>query len=99
MALYTLRTLSTAARFMAATSPALAGFSIRNAPLASMYCRVISCRYVKFPQESRTQRHVDVVRVAQPVKRPFAARVHALVQRIALQLMRNLSPSRSLLSR
>src|SRR6202171_6480240 len=48
IALYTLRTLSTAATFIAATSPALAGFSIRNAPLASMYCRVIACLYLYF---------------------------------------------------
>ncbi len=46
--LYTLRTLPTAATFIAATSPAFVEFSIRNVPLASMYCRVISCRYLYF---------------------------------------------------
>jgi hypothetical protein len=45
---YTLKALSTAARFIAFVLPAFSGFSMMNAPLASMFCRVISCRSLYF---------------------------------------------------
>src|SRR5947209_18555303 len=40
---------------------------------------------------------MNVVHVAEPLERPFAVLVHALVQSIALQLVRDLNPARSLL--
>jgi hypothetical protein len=45
---------------------------------------VLVLRVVKFLEERRAQRHMNVVRVAEPVECPFAVFVHALVQRIAL---------------